>query len=68
MNIKETVNVLKRAKAIRLVWNGSAISLDRNDQLMMDAYGKYVVDEIQSVDEEEYEIVVAMCPVRDNAV
>lgn len=65
MNIKETANVLKKAKSIRLVWNGNAIHFDRNDMLMMDAYGKYMVDEIHSVDEEQYEIVVAMHPVRE---
>lgn len=66
MNVKQAVSVLKRAKEINLCWNGTAIPFDKDDLLMMDAYGAYLVDEIAAHDE-VYEINIAMRPVKGGA-
>ena len=65
MIIREAVNVLKKAKKISIVWNGSAVPFDKTDALMLDAYGRYIVDEIQAADEECYELIVAMRPIKE---
>lgn len=66
MNVKDAVKVLKRAKEIRICWNGNAIPFDKDDLLMMDAYGRYVVDEI-AANGDIYEINIAMKPVKEDA-
>lgn len=65
MSVKEAVSVLKKAKSLCICYDGNAIPIDRNDSLMMDAYGKYLVDEIQAADDSgRYEIIIAMRPVK----
>lgn len=66
MNVKEAVKLLKRAKEVMIVWNGNAIPFDKDDLLMMDAYGNYAVDEIAATDD-VYEVVIAMRPVKEGA-
>lgn len=68
MTVKDAVKVLKSAKEIRLCWgNGSIPGFRPDDPLPLDAFGKYVVDEIMaiSVEPEAYEITVAMRPVKE---
>lgn len=67
MNVREAVKTLKRAKAINLVWCGNVIQFDKDDMLMMDAYGQYAVDEIAATEDGNYEVVVAMRPVKEGA-
>lgn len=63
MTVKEAVSVLRKAKDIRIGWNGNSIAFDRNDMLMMDAYGDYIVEEIIG-DGNPYEIGIAMRPIK----
>lgn len=67
MNVREAVSVLKRAKEIMLAWCGNSIPFDKDDLLMMDAYGKYIVDEIAATEDGIYEIVIAVHPVKEGA-
>lgn len=64
MTVKDTIKVLKHAKEIRLAYCDNAIRFDKNDALMMDAYGGYLVDEIRSAGEECYEVGIAMRPIK----
>ena len=66
MTVKEAVSVLKSAKEIRISCNGTTFPLWKNDPLQMDAFGKYVVDEILAMNdpEDHFELVIAMTPVR----
>jgi hypothetical protein len=64
MTVKEAVNVLKRAKKIVLGYGANAVPFDKDDALMMDAYGSYLVDEIRADDGAYYEINICMRPVR----
>lgn len=66
MTVKDAVSVLKKADDIRICFNGNAIPLDKNDTLMMDAYGLYKVDDISASDG-VYEIGIAMRPVKEGA-
>lgn len=71
MTVKEAVKVLKRATKIELVWAGDALDFNKDNALMMEAYGNYVVDEITTgygtEDDEIYEISVAMQPMKAGA-
>lgn len=64
MTVKEAVSVLKRAKKIDLTWNGEAIHFDKDNALMVEAYSMYIVDEILAVEEEYYEVNIAMIPMK----
>lgn len=68
MTVKEAVSVLKRANEIKLVWCGDVLDFDKNNALMMNAYGNYVVDEVMAgFGEEVYEITVAVTPMKEGA-
>ena len=64
MTVNEVVKVLKHAKKIVLGYGANAVPFDRNDALMMDAYGGYLVDEIRAEGDGYYEVNIAMRPVR----
>ena len=65
MTVKEVCGVLKTATKIVLGYGANAVSFDANDMLMMDAYGRYVVDEIRSDGEGYYEVNIKMYPVKE---
>ena len=67
MTVREAAKVLKTAKAIMLGYGGNAVQFDKDDALMMDAYGKYVVDEIKCVDDDCYEVNIVMIPMKEGA-
>lgn len=65
MTVKEAVSVLKYAKEIRIAWNGNAIPFNKDDMLMMDAYGRYKVESINGDEDKVFEIEIAMRPVKE---
>jgi hypothetical protein len=70
MTVKDAVSVLKHAKTIALGWGESAIEFDKDNLLMMEAYGNFVVDSIRSVGDDSeayYEVNIAVYPVKAGA-
>lgn len=71
MTVKEAVSVLKYAKKIVIGWGDSAIPFHKENALMMEAYGNFVVESIRGYDdvpdEGYYEINVAVSPVKAGA-
>lgn len=67
MTVKDAVKVLKTAKKITLGYGANSIAFEKDDPLMMDAYGDYAVEEICGTEEFYYEIVIAMLPVKVGA-
>ena len=70
MTVKEAVGVLKHAKTIALGWGESAIQFDKDNLLMVEAYGNFVVDSIRSVGDDAegyYEVNIAVMPVKVGA-
>ncbi len=69
MTVRDAVAVLTDAKTLYIGWNGSITDFDKEDELMMDAYGKYKVSRINAVpskdDESAYEIDIAACPIKE---
>lgn len=65
MNVREVCSLLKDAKVIMLGYAETAIPFNKNDLLMMDAYGKYAVEKVRSLGEEEYEIDLLLVPVKE---
>lgn len=67
MTVKDAVTVLKGAKTIALGYGANAVPFDKEDVLMMDAFGSYKVAEIL-VDAEGYvEINIATQFVKEGA-
>ena len=65
MTVAEAVSVLEGAKSIRISWNAVCTEIDPNDEMMMDAYGRYVVKSIRNYFEaHEFELKIAMRPVK----
>ena len=64
MTVKKIVNALRDAKKIRLGYNGIAHEFDPSNTLLMQAFGDYVVSEI-NCDNHEYELELAMRPVKE---
>ena len=67
MNVREVCGLLKKAKEIKLAYNDNVVQFYVDDVLMMDAYGRYAVDEIRSSGEDEYEISLALRPIKEGA-
>ena len=68
MTVKEACSVLKFAKKIALGWGETAVPFDKDNSLMMEAYGNFVVDSIRAYDDipdqDYYEINIAVRPVK----
>jgi hypothetical protein len=64
MTVKDVIAVLKTAEKIVLGYGANAVPFDKDDLLMVDAYGKYLVDEIRTDDGKYYEVNIAMMPVK----
>lgn len=68
MTVREVCAVLKTAKKIMLGYGGNAVSFDKDDLLMMDAYGGYIVDEIRVDADGYYEVNIAMNFIKEGAM
>ncbi len=64
MTVKEVVAALKSAKTIVLGYGANAVPFNKDDMLVMDAYGGYIVDEIKALEGDYYEVNIAMRPVK----
>lgn len=65
MTVAEAVAVLRGAGKIRIGWNGSCKEIDPDDELMMDAYGKYQVARIRNYFEVgDFELKISIQPVK----
>lgn len=65
MNVREVVGLLKTAKKIVLGYGANAVPFDKEDFLMMDAYGDYAVDEIVGGDDGYYEVNLKLQMVKE---
>lgn len=66
MTVKEVIGVLKHAKMITLIYGDNSVDFDRNDLLAVEAFGRYVVNDVYALadgKEHHYEIDVLMRPV-----
>lgn len=68
MTVKEAVSVLKTAKHISIGYGANAVPFERDDPLMMEAHGNFVVSGIHCEDIGFYEIDLVMRPVREGGV
>ena len=70
MTVKEAASVLKDAKSFVLGWNGTTIDFAKDNFVMMEAYGDFIVDGIFAtgdIDNVCYELNLAMRPVKAGA-
>lgn len=66
MTVKDAVKVLKRATKITLGYGANVVMCDMTDPLVMNAFADYVVDEIYGLGDDEYEIDIAVRPVKES--
>lgn len=69
MTVKDAVKVLKMAKKITIGYGANVIPCNVQDPLVLSAFGDYAVESICCVcsDAEEYEIDLAIAPVKEVA-
>ena len=69
MTVKEVVKILKQAQKITIGYGANVIPCNVQDPLVLSAFGDYVVESICCVcsDTEEYEIDLAIAPVKEGA-
>lgn len=65
MTVKEAISVLKSAKTISLGYGECTIPFDKDNPFSLDAFGKYIISEIKGMEDDYYEISIAMQPVRE---
>ena len=66
MTVKDAIHVLKTAKTISLGYGDNLIPFDKDNQLCVDAFGDYIVDEIKGLEDAYYEINIAMRPLKED--
>lgn len=69
MTVKDALKVLPNNATIQIVHGCSAIKLIREDELMLDAYGDYLLDSIEAFSHEpeaisSYELRIVMRPMK----
>ena len=64
MTVKEAISVLKHAKQIVLFYGDNAIPFSKDNPISVEAFGGYVVDEIQGCSDAYYEVTIATQPVK----
>lgn len=68
MTIKDAIRVLPDGSNIRIAYADISIDFERKDPLMLDAYGDYVIDELNAFpvtrDKVLFELVVAFRPIK----
>ena len=67
MTVTDVVKVLKNAHKITIGYGANVIPCNVQDPLVLSAFGDYVVDSICSITEYEYEIDLAISPLKEDA-
>lgn len=68
MTVREAVGALAGAKKLHIAWEGATREFDPEDELMMDAFGMYLVKKIvNSCELDCFEIHIAAQPVKEAA-
>ena len=62
MTIKELHDITGRNTTIFMAWDGSIYELDRENNLVIEAYGKFIVSRINAMSETEIEAVIKAIP------
>lgn len=65
MTVKDAVRVLKTATKIAIGYGTTAVPFEKDDPLVMEAYGAFCVDSISCEGDGYYEINIAMRPIRE---
>lgn len=63
MTVKQVLSVIADAKEVRLGYDSVTIPFNFNDKMMVDAFGRYLVDGVYALGEDRFEINIAMRPV-----
>lgn len=64
VTVKDVIFLLKDVKRIDIVWDGCTRQVNPDDDLDVDAYGRYAVKQIVAFSPHEYELTILVQPVR----
>ena len=67
MTVKDAIRVLPDDEKVQIAYAGIAYNLNKQDPLMLDAYGDYLIDRLQAFEiggKIEYELVLALRPMK----
>ena len=67
MTVANVIHILRDVKKVKLAWNGNSSILDVHDPITMDAFGDYLVAGVYSTAEDEFEIELAVRPIKKGA-
>ena len=62
MTIKQLHDITGRSTTIFMAWDGSIYELDRENNLVIGAYGKFIVSQVNAMSESAIEIVIKTIP------
>lgn len=62
MTIKQLHDITGRNTTIFISWDGSIYKLDRENTLVIEAYGKFIVSQINAIDTTSIEAVIKAIP------
>ena len=71
MTVKDAIRVLPDDEKIQIAYSGNAYAFHKQDPLMLDAYGNYLIDGIRAFyinDKIEYELDIAIRPAKAQEV
>ena len=64
VTVKDILFLLKDANEILIAWDGFTRQISKDNELDVDAYGKYIVKQISSFNPHEYELAILVQPVK----
>ena len=62
MTIKQLHDITGRNTTIFISWDGAIYELDRENNLVIEAYGNFIVSQINAMSETEMEAVIKAIP------
>lgn len=63
MTVKEVLTLFTELKEVRLGYDAFSTRFDHTDRVMVDAFGKYLVDHVNAIGEDRIEIYIVTRPV-----
>lgn len=63
MTVKEIIRIIGEAKEIRIAYEGNTYQFNPYDGVMLEAYGKFVVERVYAMGQDVFEIDLMLRPV-----
>lgn len=64
ITVREAVKLLSTAQKIVIGYNDQGVTFDAEDELMLDGYGDYLISRITYIEDNSYDLTLAMRPIK----